>query len=70
MTHQFKSSPVSFDAHVARLPRNGLPVVIEADAAQRAELARLCAAGQAGEAVRRRVERQLDLEDARYSDDP
>ena len=41
MMHQFKSSPVSFHAHVARLPRNGLPVVIEADAAQRAELARV-----------------------------
>ncbi|HMM63265.1 MAG TPA: DUF177 domain-containing protein [Mesorhizobium sp.] len=32
-------SPVSFDAHVARLPQKGLPVTIEADAAQRAALA-------------------------------
>jgi len=38
-------------------------------AAQRLELRRLHDAGQAGEVVRRRVERQLDLEDARYSDD-
>ena len=38
-------------------------------AIQRAELHRLTAAGQASEAIRRRVERQLDLEDARYSDD-
>jgi hypothetical protein len=35
-----ETSPVSFDVHVARLPRNGLPVVIEADAHQNAELAR------------------------------
>ncbi len=32
-------SPVSFLAHVARMPQNGLPVTIEADAAQRAALA-------------------------------
>lgn len=32
-------SPVSFLASVARLPQKGLPVVIEADAAQRARLA-------------------------------
>jgi CPA1 family monovalent cation:H+ antiporter len=38
-------------------------------AAQRAELRRLHDSGQVGEAVRRRVERQLDLEDARYRDD-
>jgi Na+/H+ antiporter len=38
-------------------------------AAQRAELSRLHDGGQAGESVRRRVERQLDLEDARYRDD-
>jgi hypothetical protein len=35
-----ETSPVSFDVHVARLPRNGMPVVFEADAHQRAELAR------------------------------
>jgi hypothetical protein len=38
-------------------------------AAQRAELRSLHDSGQVGEAVRRRVERQLDLEDARYRDD-
>jgi CPA1 family monovalent cation:H+ antiporter len=38
-------------------------------AVQRAELGRLHATGQASEQVRRRLERQLDLEDARYSDD-
>ena len=32
-------SPVSFLAHVARLPKAGLPVVIDADAAQREQLA-------------------------------
>lgn len=32
-------SPVSFPVHVARLPRNGMPVAIEADAKQRAALA-------------------------------
>jgi hypothetical protein len=32
-------SPVSFPAHVARLPKNGMPVVIEATAEQRAALA-------------------------------
>jgi hypothetical protein len=34
-----KKSPVSFLAHVTRLPHNGLPVVIEADGAQRQALA-------------------------------
>jgi uncharacterized metal-binding protein YceD (DUF177 family) len=33
-------SPVSFIAHVTRLPRGGLPVVVEADAEQRSALAR------------------------------
>ena len=33
------ASPVSFEANVARLPHKGMPVVIEADAAQRAALA-------------------------------
>jgi hypothetical protein len=33
-------SPVSFVANVARLPQKGLPVVIDADAAQRAALAK------------------------------
>jgi uncharacterized metal-binding protein YceD (DUF177 family) len=33
-------SPVSFIAHVTRLPRGGLPVVVEADAGQREALAR------------------------------
>lgn len=32
-------SPVSFEANVARLPHKGMPVVVEADAAQRAALA-------------------------------
>jgi hypothetical protein len=34
-----RKSPVSFMAHVARLPQKGLPVVIEADTAQRQALA-------------------------------
>ena len=41
MADESETSPVSFDVHVARLPRNGMPVVIGADARQRAELARL-----------------------------
>jgi hypothetical protein len=36
---------------------------------QRAELERLHAAGSASESTRRRVQRQLDLEDARYRDE-
>ena len=39
MKHVDAHSPVSFRANVARLPQKGLPVVIEADAAQRAALA-------------------------------
>ena len=39
MQHEEPKSPVSFIAHVARLPHNGLPVTIEADAAQRQALA-------------------------------
>ncbi|MBZ9744362.1 DUF177 domain-containing protein [Mesorhizobium sp. CO1-1-7] len=39
MKHADMQSPVSFFANVARLPHKGLPVVIEADAAQRAALA-------------------------------
>ena len=39
MKHTGSQSPVSFFANVARLPQKGLPVVIEADAAQRAALA-------------------------------
>ena len=39
MKHVDTQSPVSFFANVARLPQKGLPVVIEADAAQRAVLA-------------------------------
>ncbi|BAV52379.1 hypothetical protein MLTONO_7477 [Mesorhizobium loti] len=39
MKHADPLSPVSFFANVARLPQKGLPVVIEADAAQRAALA-------------------------------
>jgi monovalent cation/hydrogen antiporter len=38
-------------------------------AAETEELARLYAEGAISEATRRRVQRQLDLEDARYSDD-
>ncbi|MET3790151.1 YceD family protein [Aquamicrobium terrae] len=34
-----EKSPVSFPVHVARLPQKGLPVVIEADEAQRKALA-------------------------------
>jgi hypothetical protein len=34
------TSPVSFVTHVARLPKKGMPVVIDADEKQRAELAR------------------------------
>lgn len=40
MKHEEPKSPVSFAAHVARLPHNGLPVTIEADAQQRQALAR------------------------------
>ena len=36
---QTPKSPVSFPAHVARLPKNGMPVVIEATVEQRAALA-------------------------------
>ena len=39
MKHADPPSPVSFFANVAWLPQKGLPVVIEADAAQRAVLA-------------------------------
>ena len=39
MKHADTSSPVSFKANVGRLPHKGLPVVIDADAAQRAALA-------------------------------
>ncbi|WP_027143590.1 DUF177 domain-containing protein [Mesorhizobium sp. WSM3626] len=39
MKHANMQSPVSFFANVARLPQKGLPVVIEADPAQRAALA-------------------------------
>lgn len=34
-----RKSPVSFLAHVARLPQKGMPVVVEADAKERAALA-------------------------------
>ena len=34
-------SPVSFDVNIARLPKKGMPVTIEATEAQRAELAEL-----------------------------
>jgi len=37
--HAEEKSPVSFMAHVARLPQKGLPVVVEADDAQRRALA-------------------------------
>lgn len=40
MRHEETKSPVSFLAHVARLPQKGLPVTIEANAAQREALAR------------------------------
>lgn len=39
MKHADTQTPVSFFANVARLPQKGLPVVIEADATQRAALA-------------------------------
>ncbi|TKB85372.1 MAG: DUF177 domain-containing protein, partial [Mesorhizobium sp.] len=39
MKHPDSHSPVSFLANVARLPQKGLPVVIDADAGQRALLA-------------------------------
>ncbi|MBZ9771244.1 YceD family protein [Mesorhizobium sp. CO1-1-8] len=39
MKHVDPHSPVSFRANVTRLPQKGLPLVIEADAAQRAALA-------------------------------
>jgi hypothetical protein len=37
--HEEPKSPVSFEAHVGRLPQGGMPVVIEADAAECAALA-------------------------------
>ncbi len=37
--HEDEASPVSFKAFVARLPKNGMPVAIEADATQREALA-------------------------------
>lgn len=40
MRHEERKSPVTFMAHVARLPHSGLPVVVEADEAQREALAR------------------------------
>lgn len=40
MTNPPISSPVSFVVHVARLPKKGMPVRIEADATQLAKLAR------------------------------
>jgi len=36
---------------------------------QRAELERLHAEGSASESTRRRIQRQLDLEDARYGEE-
>ena len=36
-----EASPVRFDIHVARLPKSGLPVAIEASEEQREELARV-----------------------------
>ena len=39
MRQEDQTSPVSFKANVARLPAKGLPVVVEADAKQREELA-------------------------------
>ncbi|KQZ81961.1 metal-binding protein [Mesorhizobium sp. Root157] len=40
MKQEDARSPVSLEAHVARLPQNGLPLVFEADEAQREALAR------------------------------
>lgn len=40
MRHEEQKSPVSFMAHVARLPHSGLPVVVQADEGQRQALAR------------------------------
>ncbi len=40
MRHEQEKSPVSFEAHVARLPHKGLAVVVEASAAQLEALAR------------------------------
>lgn len=37
--HPLAKSPVSFSVHVARLPQKGLPILIDADARQRAALA-------------------------------
>ena len=39
MKNQSERSPVSFEINVARLPKKGMPVTIEADAAQRERLA-------------------------------
>ncbi len=41
MSQHPERSPVSFDVHVARLPRVGMPVLIEADEAQRERLAHI-----------------------------
>ncbi len=41
MTNPADTSPVSFRVHVSRLPRRGMPVVIEATDKQRAALARV-----------------------------
>jgi hypothetical protein len=38
--HQESTSPVSFKVNVARLPKKGMPVIVEADARQREALAR------------------------------
>lgn len=39
MKHHETRSPVSFPVNVARMPQKGLPVLVEADASQRAALA-------------------------------
>lgn len=40
MKQEDEKSPVSFEVHVARLPKDGLPVVVEADDKQREALAK------------------------------
>ncbi|MEQ1954806.1 DUF177 domain-containing protein [Mesorhizobium sp. CN2-181] len=41
MKHPVEKSPISFEVNVARLPKRGMPVVIEATAAQREALAKI-----------------------------
>jgi hypothetical protein len=41
MKHTVEKSPITFEVNVARLPKNGMPLIIEATEAQRAALAEI-----------------------------